>query len=247
MSNVTRGGTASELLHQPAENTAHGPEQLGTGRYHFVHTASSYLRTVQRVSKKAGGQAITGSIEHLERQLWVASDGSGRLLVTQNGESVQPTGEFLPGRLTAAFITTTDPVALAAELRKRNPAGSSSAAMNTLSEIWSNQVVTPPVQRLLLLNLADHPDLSVEVAPQELAVGPSTAIGHIDEERHVRHVLVFDQKTGALTGAEATALDGAKVPIRTPAIISSTRWLLYGYSTTTDTPPQPNAPGAQFS
>jgi hypothetical protein len=246
MSDVTRNGAAPDLLRHLAENTVHAPEPPGTGRYHFVHTASSYLRTVHKVSKKAGTRMTTGNIEHQERQLWVAPDGSGRLLVTQNGESVQPSGEFPPGRLAADFVVTAaEPLDFAAELRKRNPVDSPSAAMHTFSQIWSNQVVPPAVQRLLLLDLADHPDLTVEAAPRELADQPGTAIAHLDTERRMRHLLVFDSETGALTGAEVTALDGAKVPISTPAIVSSTKWLFSGYSATTGAPPRPAGPGAQ--
>jgi hypothetical protein len=74
-----------------------------------------------------GGQA-QGNIEQAERRQWIAADGSGRLLVTQNCRSVQPTADYPPGRLMAAFVTTTDPGALAVELRRRNPDGATSAA-----------------------------------------------------------------------------------------------------------------------
>lgn len=238
----TRNGAASDLLRTLAERTVHEPEPRGIGRYHYVHTSSSYLHTVRKVGRKGDSRGVRGSIEHLERRQWIASDGSGRLLVTQDGESVQPTGHYPPGRLTTGFITTTDPVALAAELRKRNPKGSSSVAMNTFTTIWNNQVVPSMLQRLLLLDLAGYPDLSVQNTTQNatggLADGPRVAVEHIDQERHTRHLLVFNQKTGALIGAEVIALDGANVPIPTPAIITSTEWLHSGYSTTTIAPPQ---------
>lgn len=160
MLDVTRDGAASDLLRNLAERTVREPEPRGIGRYHYVHTSSSYLRTV----RKAGSRAIRGSIEHMERRQWIAPDGSGRLLVTQDSDSVQPTGDYPPGRLVAAFITTTDPVALTTELRQRNPKGSSAVAINTFTEIWNNQVVPPALQRLLLLDLAGYPDLSVESA-----------------------------------------------------------------------------------
>lgn len=238
MLDVTRDGAASDLLRNLAERTVNEPEPRGVGRYHYVHTSSSYLRVVHKVGRKVVGRVIRGSIEHLERRQWIASDGSGRLLVTQDGESVQPTGDYPPGRLAAAFITTTDPVALTASLRMRNPSGSSSVAINIFTEIWNNQVVPSTLQRLLLLDLADYPDLSVESTAQDLADRTGVAVGHIDQERHTRRLLVFDQKTGTLIGADVTALAGAKVPIPTPAIISSTEWLLSGYSTTTAAPPQ---------
>jgi len=140
--------------------------------------------------------------------------------------------------LAAAFITTTDSVALTTELRKRNPNGSASAAISTFTQIWNNQVVPPSLQRLLLLDLAGYPDLSAEIASQDFASRPGAAVGHVDQKRRTRHLLVFDQKTGALKGAKVTALDGANVPIPTPATISSTEWLLSGYCATTAAPPR---------
>lgn len=238
MQDVTRDGAASDLLRTLAERTVHEPEPRGVGKYHYVHTSGSYLRIVHKVGTKVDRRVVSGSIEHMERRQWIASDGSGRLLVTQDGEIVQPTGDYPPGRLAATFITTTDPVALTAELRKRNPLSSPSVAVNTFTEIWNNQVVPSTLQRLLLLDLADYPDFSVESAARDVTERPGVAVGHINLERHTRHLLEFDQKTGALIGVEVTALDGANVPIPTPAIISSTEWLLSGYSATTAAPPQ---------
>lgn len=236
MLEMPRGGTAAELLHDLAAKTVHAPDPPGAGRYHYVHTSGSYLRIVHRVGRKGEDRAITGDFEHMERQQWIAADGSGRLLVTQDGESIQPTGEYPPGRLTAAFVTVTDGVT--AELRGRNPKGSTAGAMRMFSEIWNNQVVPPALQRLLLLDLAGYPELSVENVESDGARGSTVAVGLLDRERHTGFRLVFDDRTGALTGAEVTALDGAAVPVPTPATVSSTHWLLSGYATSITAPPR---------
>jgi len=184
-----------------------------------------------------GSGATEGRVEHAERQQWIASDGSGRLLVTQGEKSVQPTGDYPPGQLVAAFLSASDPDALAAALRKRNPGGSPSVAMKVFTGIWNNQVVPAALQRLLLFDLASYPDLYVESSFQVFGESSGTAVGHIDPEQRIRQLLVFDQRTGALLGAETTALDGAEVPVPTPAVISRTEWLLSGYSKATSTPP----------
>ncbi|MEU4801568.1 hypothetical protein [Actinosynnema sp. NPDC023587] len=227
------GSAASDLLRDLAGRTVHGPEPRGAGKYHYVHTSSTYLRRIQTL----GSREIQGSVDHEERRQWIAADGSGRLLVTQDGRCVQPSGDFEPGRLPATFVTDTDPAALAAELRKGNPRGSTPAALTLFGRIWKNQVVPPALQRLLLLDLADCPDLSVGSAPRVFAARSGVAVGYVDEERHTRHLLVFDQETGALIGDDLVALDGAEVPVPTPAPISSTEWHSSGYSTTTAEPP----------
>jgi hypothetical protein len=229
-----RGGAASDLLRDLAERTVHGPEPRGTGRYHHVHTFSTYLRRV----RTAGSRERRGVVERAERRQWIAADGSGRLLVIQNGQSVQPSGHYAPGRLVAAFVTATDPAALTARLRARNPERATSTAVRTFAEIWKNQVVPPALQRLLLLDLAGHPDLSVDGVPLTLPDGRAVALGHVDREQHTRHLLVFDQETGALIGEDVTALDGADVPVPTPATTSSTEWSCSGYTTTTGTSPE---------
>ncbi|CCH35656.1 hypothetical protein ABZ816_13720 [Actinosynnema sp. NPDC047251] len=226
------GAAASALLRTLAGRTARGPEPRGTGKYHYVHTSSTYLRKIRTL----GSPEIKGGIEHSERRQWIAADGSGRLLVTQGGQSVQPTGDYAPGRLAAAFITATDSAAVAAELRKRNPQGSTPAAFRSFVGIWKHQVVPSTLQRLLLLDLADHPGLSVDSVPGAFADRPAVAIGHVAEGR--RHLLVFDQETGALIGDDVTALDGATPPVPTPATISRTEWHSSGYSTTTAEPGQ---------
>jgi hypothetical protein len=230
--------SAADLLRDLAEKTVYLPEPHGSGRYHYVHTSSSYLHTVRKITRSGKTTSLTGSIERVERRQWIASDDSGRLLVTQDGKAVQPTGDYPPGRLQATFVSTTDPVAVTAELRTRNPKGSTAGAMKTFGQIWHGQVVPPALQRLLLLDLAAYPGMSAETTSWGASSRPGESVAHVEEERCLRHVLVLDHRTGALIGEETIALDGAAVPIPAPAIIKSTEWLFSGYSATTADPPQ---------
>jgi hypothetical protein len=239
MPNVTQDDPASELLRNLADRTAHAPAPRGAGRYHYIHTSGWYLRIDSEVRRALGTHSVLGAgIEHMERQQWIAPDGSGRLLVTKDGQSVRPTGDYPPGGLWADFVITTDPAVLADEFRRSNPQGSVTKAISAFIEIWKNQVVPPALQRLLLRDLADHPGLSAEGATLDHIGRPGVAVSHIDHERCARNRLVFDQKTGVLIGADVTALDGSSVPTPTPAIISDIVWLAAGYSATTIEPPQ---------
>ncbi|MCG8915849.1 hypothetical protein L6E12_08620 [Actinokineospora sp. PR83] len=216
------------MLRDLAEKIARQPAPRGTGRYHYVRTSGSYLHTARVL-----GGTTTGVVEQSEREQWIAPDGSGRLVVTRGGESVQPTGDYPPGGLAAAFLTAADPDALTARLRDRNPNGSTSTAVKVFTGVWNNQVVPGALQRLLLLDLARHSDLYVDNSFR----GAGVAVGHLDPEEPFQRLLVFDRLTGSLLGAETTALDGAGVPVPTPAVISRTEWLLSGHTTTTTTPP----------
>jgi hypothetical protein len=54
-------------------------------------------------------------------------------------------------------------------------------------------------------------------------------VTHVDDDRHVRHLLAFDEETGALIGSEKFALEGARVPVPVPAVTSRTEWHYSGY------------------
>lgn len=224
---------AGELLRDLAGKTANAPEPHGTGRYHYVHTIGAYVRT-NRYLSRTGESTVTGTIEQSERKQWIAADGSGRLVVTQEGEEVvPPSGDYAPGSLPALFLTATDEASLAVELGKLNSKTTTSAIIKTFQQIWNLQVVTPALQRLLLLNLAKCTDLSVEPAPRNFAGKPGIAVTHLDQARHQQKFLIFSPETGELIGAQEIALEGARLPIPVPAVVSSTEWLNSGYRETT--------------
>lgn len=203
---------AAELLRDLAEKTADAPEPHGTGRYHYVHTKGAHLRT-NRYLERSGASTITGSVEPFEREQWIAEDGSGRILVAKDGRPVQPSGDYGPGELPAPFTTRPVP-------------GAAPEVMKAFVAIWSTQVVTPELQRLLLLNLAECAGLATETRESGVAVA------YVDRTRHHKHLLVFDEDTGALIYTEGTALEGARLPIPVPAVTSHTTWLESSYRET---------------
>jgi hypothetical protein len=229
---------ATDLLRDLAKKTAHAPEPLGTGPYHYVHTTGSHLRT-NRFLRRNGESTVTGAVEKFEREQWTSPDGSGRLVVTgADGKTIPPSGDFAPGQLASLRFNAIDEDALAAELGRLNAQTTTRAAMNSFRQVWNLQVVTPPLQRLLLLHLAKCADLVLEEASRDFAGRSGVAVSHIDRARHQRHLLAFVPETGELIGAEATALEGATVPVPVPAVVSSTEWLCSGYCETTDEPPR---------
>jgi hypothetical protein len=204
---------ASELLRDLARKTAHAPEPPGVGRYHHVHTVGVYRRTNRFVSR-TGESAVTNVVEHLERRQWIAPDGSGRLLVTRGEEVVvPPSGDYAAGQLVALFITATDETSFAGQFGRLMPKTTTAAVMKAFRQVWNLQVVTPPLQRLLLLHLAKCADLSVEEC-RDFAGRSGVAVSHAG------HLLAFSPDTGELIGAEGTGP-------------SRTEWLCSGYCATT--------------
>ncbi|GGU59975.1 hypothetical protein [Lentzea flava] len=209
--------TAAELLRELAERTRSAPEPLGTGAYHYVHTRGSHRRT-KRFLSRSGDSVVTSSIEPFERRQWIAADGSGRIEVMKDGELVQPSGDYGPGELVLPFVDNVP-----------GP-GNTPSVIKAFREIWSTQVVPPSRQRLLLQSLAECADLSTDTAPRGFA--GQVAVTHVDRARQVRNLLVFDQDTGELIGAESIELE---------QVISHVEWLITGYCETTAEPPRPPA------
>jgi hypothetical protein len=218
------GGT--QLLRELAERTENAPQPEGTGRYHYVHTRGVHLH-LSHYLRRSGGHTTTGAVEPYERRDWLAADGSGRIEVVKDGELVQPTGDFGPGELPGHLLITAvdDTAAVLLELGKRQT--TTTAVVHAFRQVWNLQVVTPALQRVLLLHLARCPDLSVD--------GPNT-VAHLDTARHRRRLLEFSGETGMLLRTEETAFEGAPIPIPTPAVVNRTEWLYSGYRETT-TPP----------
>ncbi|MFD4637788.1 hypothetical protein ACFWN2_10770 [Lentzea sp. NPDC058436] len=229
---------ATELLRELAMATVDAPEPPGAGRYHYVHTRGSNLRT-NRILTRTGESTVAGSVEQFERRQWIASDGSGRLVVTRGEEmSAPPSGVHAPGQLAGVFITAGDENSLVTELAELTSKSDDGAIVRAFRQVWNLQVVTPGLQRLLLLRLAECADLNVEEATRKFTDRSGVAVSHVDDARHRRQVLVFCQETGELIGEEGIALEGAAVPVAVPAVVSSTEWLLTGYCETTAEPPR---------
>jgi hypothetical protein len=215
---------AADLLRDLAERAKNAPEPEATGKYHYLHTRGAHLRTIHYL-QRSGESTVTGSVEPYERRSWTAPDGSGRIEMTKEGELVQPSGDYGPGQLAPTpFITATDEATLAVELGKFSSKTTTSAVMDALRQVWNLQVVTPALQRLLLLHLAKCADLSVE----------GTSVTHVDHARHRRHLLAFCPEAGRLISAEELALEGAQVPVPVPAVVSRTEWLVSEYRETPD-------------
>ncbi|MGW4400472.1 hypothetical protein ACWEHA_34700 [Amycolatopsis nivea] len=206
----------AEIVRNLAERTAFAAEPRGTGRYHYLRKSGWAGHTDRTVS----GQVLSASTEFFDREEWIAADGSGRLLVTQGETAVRPSGYFPPGGLMGDFVTGRDLPSVRAELRRRiSPAG----VVKAFSTVWLTQVVTPELQRLLLLWLAEQPGLVL--ADVEL---PGVVVSVPDSVWAGTRQLVFDSETGMLV--QTRDVDGATVS-------GCTRWLDSGYTDSTELRP----------
>ncbi|MBN9741594.1 hypothetical protein DMP23_10820 [Amycolatopsis sp. A1MSW2902] len=206
----------AEIVRLLAERTVFAAAPRGTGRYHYLRKSG----WAGHSDRTASGRVLSASTRFFEREDWIAADGSGRLLVTQDGTPVRPSGYFPPGGLMGDFLRGRDLPSVSAELRRRiSPAG----VVKAFNTVWLTQVVTPELQRLLLLWLADQPGLVLEDAEV-----PGVVVSAPDSARAGTRQLVFDSETGMLL--QTRDVDGATVS-------GCTRWLESGYTESTELRP----------
>jgi len=203
----------TEVLLVLADRTASAPEPPGSGRYHYLRTSGWH--------RQAGSPGPDARTEPFDREDWCAADGSGRLLVTRDGQAVPPSGDFPPGGLVGDFLASAEPSEAIAHLRRYQGAR---GVVGWFLHVWRTQVVPPALQRTLLRHLAAQPELTIESAGAEVVVRcphPQRPV--------VRH-LVFDGGTGMLREERNLTADGTTVT-------GCTRWHESGYVDTTDSRP----------
>ncbi|WP_072477590.1 hypothetical protein [Amycolatopsis australiensis] len=174
------------------------------------------------------------STDFLDRRQWIAPDGSGRLLVIQGETAVRPSGYYPPGGLPADFLTAADLPTIAGRLQGKSRRESTASVMKSFTTVWQTQVVSPELQRLLLLCLAQQPDLTVESAIEDRLGRSGVAISHIDTDRHVRHRLLLHEENGMLLTSQNIDADSSAEADAAPTIINCTMWLDAYYTTTTE-------------
>jgi hypothetical protein len=198
-----------------------------------VHTRGWYLHAEADLTNHVRHSGVAA----VDRQQWIAADGSGRLTVVSEGKKVMPTGTFpagglVPGRLTAHDTST--------QISKSKRVPDTAAGWATaIGDIWSEQVVPPALQATLLTTLAHQPGVRLlgtttdRIGRRGIAISATRSSGGVRE----RDILVLDRRTGRLLDRETVALTAGSLPVKAPATISYTVWLGAGYTPTTTTTP----------
>jgi hypothetical protein len=228
----TAGGPDA-ALRQLAARTRNATPVRGAGRYHYVHTRGWYLHADADLHNRVQHSGIAA----VDRQQWIAADGSGRLKVVSAGKQIMPTGTYAAGGLAPSGIAAS---ASAAQIRKRHHVRPTAASwIAEINEVWSDQVVPPGLQATLLRELASQPHLTLlgtttdRAGRRGLAVSATSVSGKSRE----RSVLILDQRTGMLLDAETMALTAGSLPVKAPATTAYTVWLTQGFTNTTQRVP----------
>ena len=226
--------SASSVLTDLARRARTQPSARGQGRYHYLHTKGWYLH----VAADDNNRIFASGIAEIDRQLWQAADGSGRLfqVIPDDPSGLPPDRILGPGELSGAFLPAD---ATDAAVRARyGHAATAAGWIRTIQELWSQQVVPPALHARLLDNLAGQPGVSVLGDTNDRAGRRGIALA-VEDQRGPRErlILVLDPETGALLDAETIVLEDSELPVQPPATISYTVWLAVGHTSTTSAMP----------
>lgn len=204
-------------LPQLADRAAAQPPPAD-GPYDYVHVRGIYPSGVLYPD----GTFTVEDDEVRDRETWSGDDGVGRAVDTFVGRGGPhdsgPTEGF------ARLDLPTDPAALEDVLVSEvwNPLRTPTLYF-AMEQVWSSQVVRPPVQAALLRLLASKQDVRVAGPTTDRLGRPGLAVevtetGEIrgdaaDKRRAViEHTLIFDQRTGGLLAFEAVVVEGGEDP-----------------------------------
>jgi hypothetical protein len=236
---ITTKESIVTLLTDLAADAAHQPGPSGTGLYHFVHTRGWYLST----SSTTDGHEYNARVEPVDRQQWIAANGSGRLLVTGSGAiQTPPSGDYAAGVLHTNFLTANSTASLRAELNEdHRSSGTADAWLGIIKDTWNGQVVPPALQAAMLEGLAQQRGVVVEGLTTDRAGRTGIAISATDSRPGTpaaRYVLILDPHTGMALDYEEIALAAGGRPIQVPATVGYTVWLSSGYTNSVSEQPR---------
>ncbi|MFE9203850.1 hypothetical protein [Micromonospora sp. NPDC007230] len=218
------------MLMDLAARARQQPAPPGIGPYHYMHQRGWYLG----VAANTEGRILRSGITEIEREQWIAADGSGRLK-RDDGVSIASDQEFGPGGLYAGFVSST---ATPESLRTALNANTSAGFLRAVADLWGRQVVPPNMQGDLLELLASQPGVTAMGQTTDRVGRPGVAIG-ADKTDGVAEkiVLVFSPDTGALLDAESIVLEKSDLPVQVPATTAYTVWLDRGQTGSTEVRP----------
>jgi hypothetical protein len=226
--------SAAGVLAGLASRARTQPPASGRGRYHYMHTKGWYLHV-----SADDDEILDSGIAEIDRQLWLAPDGSGRLVrhSVDGPAMIDPDKVLRPGEFDGAFLPAdaTD----AAVRAKYGHAPTAAGWTRTIAELWSRQVVPPALHARLLDTLAAQAGVQLLGDTTDRAGRRGVAVA-VEDQRGPRErlLLVFAPDTGALLDAETVVLEDSDLPVQAPATISYTVWLATGHTaTTTETTP----------
>ena len=211
----------SEGLRRLAMVAAAQPRPAAGAGVHCVRTRGWYLTSSQWLVGETL-QHMDSRMQEVDRQLWRAEDGSGRLEERCDGRRSDLSGDYGPGHFDLPSLPSSASGAPA------RPAPRGLCQLRGLVELWSTRVVPPALQAALLDALAGQSWAVTLTAVNDRLGRDGVAVAAEENVLGMtsRYVVVLSAATGRLLAAEEVALDQADwLPALVPCTTSYTAFV----------------------
>lgn len=225
---------ASTLLSEIAARTAVLPDTTGAGMYAYVETLNWDLFTT------VNGERVTSEVVSQHRHQWVASDGSGRTVVTARPPGGRTVREDRPASGDPADLMwplrslSDDDATLARQLGAGHPASNGPAGrFEAVKDAYLQMPLPPRVRAGMLRYLAATPGVVVtgDVTDRAGRDGIGFSINSDYTGLPTRYTFIIDPDDGRLLGSEdmlTTTAGRLNVPV--PSVIGYTVFLTAVYT-----------------
>lgn len=207
---------AEEVLEQLAETAESRPAPTRGGRYAYIRSKGRHRSSQHHLGGDGRLTPIGSEVVLVDRELWIAADGSGRIAETRTGRggTTSRTSDFEPDGLFHPGFLPEDPDELRRVLPVRGSERGTFTWFVAVREVWASSVVSPRVQAAILRVLATRPDIASRGGMVD-AVGRQGVAFSTDTDfwgRPQRYQLLVDATTGSVNEYQVLEIRDDGVP-----------------------------------
>lgn len=169
------------------------------GRYDYIRSQGRYRSSRSHLDSDGLLTPIGSEVVLVERELWITSGGSGRIVEKRAGEqgSTSRTLDFDEGRLSYFGGLPADLDSLEAALPVRDGDRGTFTWFDAVRNVWASSVVSPALQSSILRILATKPGIVSGGNEFDVRGRPSAVVSTDTEHcgRPQRYTLLLDTRT----------------------------------------------------
>jgi hypothetical protein len=196
------GSSAAALALRALSKVAREQPPVGAGGGEFVYTRTVGTRRAAEVG--LGQDTVVFTPERFTREVWMATDGSGRVLDGDRDEEMGAGGLAV---IDGATLPS-DPDELQAAIETGevlDGTGTPASTFDVVGNLLRESYLAPDLRSALFQVAADIEGVELVGTTQDRLGREGIAVAHTDAG--IRHELIFDEKSSALLGEQRVVVD----------------------------------------